>query len=213
MKTYKLQIKALDSTTSCLYILMECAKYDWNLEIRRRAIGNRFYSEKEIIAILKQLVSGLAFLQRNKIAHRDIKPQNILIYPNNIFKLADLGEAKSVRINKMQMATLRGSELFMSPILYQGLKYKRKNVGHNPYKSDMFSLGLCFLYALCLNIKVLDYIRDLEDMKTIKNTVYKFIDKSNYSEKLMKIIFQMIDLDENKRLDFEQMERQLNIKL
>ena len=213
MKIYKIQIKALDLTTSCLYVLMECAQNDWNLEIRRRTIAKKFYREKEIISILKQLISGLSFLQKNKIAHRDIKPQNILIYPNNIYKIADLGEAKNTLNNKIQMATLRGSELFMSPLLYNGLKYSKKNIRHNPFKSDMYSLGLCFLYAICLNLKVLEYIREMNNMNNIKNIVNKFIDRNKYSDKLINIIYQMIDLDENKRFDFEEMEKQLRIKL
>ena len=191
---------------------MERAKNDWNMEIRRRAIARKFYRESEIISILKQITSGLSFLQKNKIAHRDIKPQNILIYPNNVYKIADLGEAKNILNNRIQMATLRGSELFMSPILYNGLKYNKKNIRHNPFKSDMFSLGFCFLYAICLNLKVLEYIREMNNMKNIKNMVNKFIDRNKYSDKLINVIYQMIDLDENKRFDFEEMEKALRIK-
>ena len=212
MKIYKLQIKKLDLTTSCLYVLMERAQKDWNIEIRRRAIARKFYKEIEIISILKQITSGLSFLQKNKIAHRDIKPQNILIYPNNIFKIADLGEAKNSMNNKRQMATLRGSELFMSPLLYNGLKYNKKNIRHNPFKSDMFSLGFCFLYAICLNLRVLEYIREMNNMQNIKNIINKFLDKTKYSNKLMQIIYQMIDLDEDKRFDFEQLEKELKTK-
>ena len=213
MKIYKLQIKSLDLTTSCLYVLMERAQNDWNLEIRRRSLARKFYREGEIISILKQITSGLSFLQKNKIAHRDIKPQNILIFPNNIYKIADLGEAKNILNNTIQMATLRGSELFMSPILYNGLKYSKKNIRHNPFKSDVFSLGFCFLYAICLNLKVLEYIREMNNMKNIKNIVNKFLDKNKYSEKLMKVIFQMIEIDEDKRLDFEQLEKELKTKV
>ena len=209
MKIYKLQIKSLDITTSCLYVLMERAQNDWNLEIHRRIIARKFYRENEIIEILKQITSGLYYLQKNKIAHRDIKPQNILIYPNNIYKIADLGEAKSILNNRIQMATLRGSELFMSPLLYNGLKYSKKNIRHNPFKSDMFSLGYCFLYAICLNLKVLEYIREMTDMNNIENMVNKFIDKGKYSDKLIHLIYKMIELDEDKRLDFEQLEKEI----
>ena len=209
MRIYKLQIKSLDMTTSCLYVLMERAQNDWNLEIKRRIIAKKFYREYEIISILKQLTSGLSFLQKNKIAHRDIKPQNILIFPNNVYKIADLGEAKNIKNNKIQMATLRGSELFMSPILYNGLKYSKKNIRHNPYKSDMFSLGYCFLYAMCLNLRVLEYIREINNMKNIKNVLNEFLDKNKYSDKLIRIIYEMVDLDEDKRFDFEQLEKEL----
>ena len=206
MSIYKLQIKNLDFTTSCLYVLMERAQFDWNIEIKRRKLAKKYYKEKEIISILKQLSHGLFFLQKNKIAHRDIKPQNILIFPNNIYKIADMGEAKEFDKNKMQIATLRGSELFMSPLLYQGFKFNKKNITHNPYKSDMFSLGLCFLYAISLNLRVLEYIREISDMNSIKNILNKFLDKNIYSEKLIQIIYRMIDLQEEKRFDFEELE-------
>ena len=209
MSIYKIQLKYLDQTTSSLYILMERAQIDWNMEIKRRKIAKKYYKETEIIAIIKQLSQGLLFLQKNKIAHRDIKPQNILIFPKNIFKIADMGEAKEVNRNRMQMATLRGSELFMSPLLYEGLKLNKKNIRHNPYKSDMFSLGLCFLYAISLNLNILEYIREMKDMNSIKNILNKFLDKTKYSDKLIEIIYRMIDLKEETRLDFEELENEI----
>ena len=209
LRIYKLQIKKLDLTTGSLYVLMERAQTDWNMEIKRRKLAKKFYKENEIISILKQLIKGLLFLQKNKIAHRDIKPQNILIFPNNIYKIADMGEAKEIDKNRMQMATLRGSELFMSPLLYEGLKYNKKNIRHNPYKSDMYSLGLCFLYAISLNLKILEYIREMKSMNSIKNILSKFLDKNKYSDKLIEIIYKMIDIEETKRFDFEELEKEL----
>ena len=205
-------MKSLDLTTSCLYVLMERAQNDWSEEIKNRARAKKYYKESEIISILKQINSGLFYLQKNNLAHRDIKPQNILIFPYNVYKIADLGEAKSMRSNRVQMATLRGSELFMSPLLYNGLKYSKQNIRHNPFKSDMFSLGLCFLYALCLNIRVLEHIREMNNMKNIKNVIYRYLDKNRYSDKLIKLILRMIDLDENVRYDFDELEKELKTK-
>ena len=212
MKIYKLQIKSLDITTSCLYVLMEKGQSDWNQEIKKRAFIKKYYTESEIISILKQINSGLYFLQKNKVAHRDIKPQNILIFPKNVFKIADLGEAKNSAKNRIQMATLRGSELFMSPLLYNGLKYSKKNIRHNPFKSDVFSLGYCFLFAMCLHIRVLEDIREMNNMRNIKNSINKYVDKNRYSDKLLKIIYGMIELEEDKRFDFEQLEKEIKSK-
>ena len=53
----------------------------------------------------------------------------------------------------------------------------------------------------------------MNNMKNIKNIVNKFLDKNKYSEKLMKVIFQMIEIDEDKRLDFEQLEKELKTKV
>ena len=209
LELYNIQYKYLDSTTYAIYVLMDRAQNDWSVDIRKRIINQNPYKQEEIINILKQVVSGLSYLQQKNITHRDIKPQNILIFKNNIFKVADLGEAKSAE-NKIQQMTLRGSELYMSPILYEEYKKNKKEVLHNPYKSDVFSLGFSCLYAMNLKLKVIENIREFKNMKIIINSIKKDLTKNIYSDKLMEIIFKMIETDENKRYDFVELEKELN---
>ena len=211
LKICGLQFKYLDETTTALYVLMELAKDDWNTEIKRRMMAKKYYKEKEIVEILKQIIKGFLFLQENNIAHRDIKPQNILLFPNNIYKIADFGEAKNIK-NIADQSTLRGSELYMSPVLYKGYKYNMKAIMHNPYKSDVFSLGYCLLYALCLNLKALETIRELTTMRSIISNINKYMTKNKYSENLMNIIYKMIDPNEDERYDFEDLSIELKEK-
>ena len=211
LKICGLQLKYLDETTSAIYVLMEVAQNDWNTEIKRRTLAKKYYKENEIVGLLKQIIKGFLYLQGKDIAHRDIKPQNILLFPNNIYKIADFGEAKNIK-NITEQSTLRGSELYMSPVLYQGYKYNSKVITHNPYKSDVFSLGYCLLYALCLNLKVLENVRELTTMKSIKANVNKYIMKNKYSNKLMNIVYKMIDPNEDERYDFEDLSIELNEK-
>ena len=211
LKICGLQLKYLDETTSAIYVLMEVAQNDWNTEIKRRTLAKKYYKENEIVGILKQIIKGFLYLQEKEIAHRDIKPQNILLFPNNIYKIADFGEAKNIK-NIAEQSTLRGSELYMSPVLYKGYKYNTKIIMHNPYKSDVFSLGDCLLYAICLNLKVLETVRELTTMRSIRTTVNKYIIKNKYSDKLMNIIYKMIDPNEDERYDFEDLSIELNEK-
>jgi len=204
-----IQFKYLDETTSAIYVLMELAQNDWNQEIKRRLLAKRYYKENEIIHILKQIIKGFLFLQEKNIAHRDIKPQNILLFPNNVYKIADFGEAKFIK-NISERSTLKGSELYMSPLLYKGYKFNQHNVFHNPFKSDMFSLGYCVLYAMCLNLKILNSIRELTTMKSIMTNINKYIAQNKYSEKLMNIIFKMIEPNEDLRFDFEDLAIELD---
>ena len=203
------QFKYLDETTSSINVLMELAKSDWNQEIKNRFLAKKYYKEKEIIVILKQIIKGFLFLQDKNIAHRDIKPQNILIFPNNLFKIADFGEAKFIK-NIQEQSTLRGSELFMSPLLFNGYKYHKNNVLHNPFKSDVFSLGYCLLYAMCLNLRALDALRELYSMKAITNCVNKFLIQNYFSDKLINLLYKMIEPDENIRYDFEDLSKELS---
>ena len=211
IKIYNALFKYLDMTTYMLYILMELGESDWATEIEKRAKLNNYYTEKELINILKQLVDVLSFFEKKNIAHRDIKPKNILIFRNNVYKITDLGEAKGAK-NYAELATLKGSQFFMSPNLFFSFKYKGNStkVIHNIYKSDVFSLGYCFLYAMNLNMKLIQNLREENNMINVMNIVKKFGSCNKYSEKFMNIIYKMIEIDENKRWDFIELFNEIN---
>jgi serine/threonine protein kinase len=215
---FGLETKKLDRTTYSINVLMELAKCDWEKEIKQRSSLNKYYTEKELIIILKKLVKTFSRLQKANVSHRDIKPQNILVCNgnNNLnLKIADFGEAKKI-INKSGgdnntiKQTIRGTELYMSPILFNSLRNKMvyKYTKHNTYKSDVFSLGYCMLLASSLSYKLLCEIRELKSMKDIENIVESYINKgiSFYSEKYWSIIFNMLELDEKNRPDFIELE-------
>ena len=137
LSIYGICIKCLDYTTFSLSVLMDLGDTDWEIEINEHYNKNQFYTENELMSILKQLVSGLKYLQKEKkIAHRDIKPENIIIFKNNIYKLGDFGEAKGTK-NADKLSTLRGTDTYMSPILYKGLQLAQEDVIHDIYKSDV----------------------------------------------------------------------------
>jgi len=210
MKIIKVQYKSLDITTYSIYILMELANSDWNNEIRKRKKKKLIYTEKEIINIIRQITNACLYLENEGIAHRDIKPQNILLFENNIFKIADFGEAKSIN-DVSQECTLRGSELYMSPILYNGLKFNQKDIVHNAYKSDVFSFGFCILYALTLNLQILNEIRNIINMTIINNIVQRNL-KKYYSKNLINLILNMLELNENDRFSFNDIKKYLDEK-
>lgn len=205
--------KELDETTFALYILLELADSDWEIEVSKRHKFLRYYKEYEIIDILKQLVSCLSFLQKKKISHRDIKPQNILVFGSSCYKLADFGEAKQSLINR-QVSTLRGTELYMSPILFEKLKEEAMNkqnptapqaVKHNTFKSDMFSLGYCIIYAATLTFDSIASLREIDNKKDIEKILRNWF-RRRYSDIFISMILKMIDLDEKSRFDFFQLE-------
>ena len=205
MKIYGISIRILDSTTYALYVLMEKANNDWDREIKRRLQKRKKYTEMELIKIIRDLSDALLFLQKKlKLSHRDIKPQNILVFDNGVYKLADFGEAKEVKISK-QLNTLRGTELYMSPALYEGLKQGKNNVSHDPFKSDVFSLGFCLLYASSLNFELLYEARDNDNGNIINRILNKSFIRKIYSDKLIAILYNMLLFDEKERFSFEEL--------
>ena len=199
-------IQCVDLTNFIFYVLMDLAEEDWDAAINNRSKIKKYYTEFELISILKQLTSALYYLQKEKkIAHRDIKPENILIFKNDIYKIGDFGEAKESRAPK-QLSTLRGTELYMSPLLYNGLHDNKDDVRHNPFKSDVFSLGYCFIYAASLNLNIIYKIRDVTSIIMLKQILMKDFN-GRYSEKFIDLILKMITFNEDKRVDFIELER------
>jgi serine/threonine protein kinase len=183
---------------------MELAETYWEKNIIERSKKLLYYTEEELINIIRSLVYSFNILQKEKISHRDIKPQNILICKNNIFKIADFGEAKVLKANNKNtdMQTIRGTELFMSPILFKGMRLRRlKSIEHNIYKSDVFSLGFCLVFAASLTFNCLYDIREIYNMKLIEDNLRKYFN-GRYSEKFIQLVLCMLEIEENDRMDF-----------
>ena len=89
--------------------------------------------------IAKQILEGLEYLHDRNIAHRDLKPQNVLMNKEGIVKVADFGLAKKLR----KISTLNVVSLwYRAPELLLGLKNYSPNI-------DIWSLG-CMLAEFIL---------------------------------------------------------------
>ena len=186
------------------YEVLELADRDWEQEILIRQNNLKYYSENELIYIMSQLVKSLSLLQKNHITHRDIKLQNILLL-NNQYKICDFGEARKLSQRGVIIQPVRGSELFMSPIQFFGLEKKMDYIQHNTYKSDVFSLGMCILFAANLNHECLYDIRELTNMKEIKRIVTSYL-RRRYSIKFINLLLILLEYEENNRPDFISLE-------
>ena len=213
VQIYGIETKQLDPTTFVMYVLMELATTDWEKEILVRHNLNKYYSENQLMNIISSLITTFAQLQKENISHRDIKPQNILIFQDSkTYKLADFGEAKELLGDDKptERQTLRGTELYMSPILFYALRSRQiiKYVKHNPYKSDLFSFGLCCLFASTLCFESIYDVRELRNNTAIKYIIQKYLGK-RYSKVVINIICSMLDVNENSRNDFIEMEKEI----
>ena len=189
------------------YTLMEKSERDVEQECIVRNKYLKYYTEKNLIDILCQLILTCASLQKHSICHGDIKPQNILILDGR-YKLCDFGEVKIVDSEGYIEQDIGGTELYMSPKLFFGMKNKKKTVIHNVYKSDVFSVALCMLLMATFNYDILVQIRELVDMGKMINIVNKFLSK-RYSADFIQFLLCMLEIDENKRPDFIQLESKL----
>ena len=189
--------------TDC-YEIMELADKDWESEIMNRGKIKKYYSEYELMNIFKYLIKTFALLQSNHITHRDIKPQNIML-SNGKLKICDFGNVRILKRNGVIIQRIRGSELFMSPIVFKGYRSGIQNIRHNAYKSDVYSLGICFFLAATLSYDGPNVIRLMNDMEKIKKALDYNLAK-RYSQNMINMILTMLQVEESKRPDFLELE-------
>ena len=92
--------------------------------------------------------------------------------------------------NSKFFQTVRGTELYMSRIFFNELKTSpNSRANHNDIKSDVFSLGMCFLFASCLDYKSLYEIRNINvnNMKRLYEVVEHFAN-GTYSKTYIDIL-------------------------
>ncbi|CAI4231887.1 unnamed protein product [Auanema sp. JU1783] len=95
--------------------------------------------EPEARRIFRQITSAVLYCHKHKVAHRDLKLENILLDQDNNAKIADFGLSNYFS-DKSLLSTFCGSPLYASPEIINGTPY------HGP-EVDCWSLGI-LLYTL-----------------------------------------------------------------
>ena len=99
------------------------------------------------------MIDAFAHLQRVELAHRDAKPSNILIFSEDplYFKVCDVGAGTAVGLcDQTKEGTVIGTPFYLSPELLQAHMKHQHLTNYNPFKSDVYSLGLVILEFCCL---------------------------------------------------------------
>jgi eukaryotic-like serine/threonine-protein kinase len=131
-----------------IYYVMEFVKGgSTGDKLRKDKIG---FNEDEVLAIGQSVCRALAEAQKFNIVHRDIKPDNIMIVANGLYKLADLGLAKlSNDNNHTPSPGLTGYQIGMGTPHFMAPEQAidAKNVDQ---RADLYSLGVT-MYQLATN--------------------------------------------------------------
>ena len=91
------------------------------------------------VAVIVQVLAGLAHAHQAGIVHRDIKPANIFIQEDGSVKIMDFGVARLTTASMTGTGNIVGTADYMSPEQVKGAKVDGR--------SDLFSVG-CMLFEL-----------------------------------------------------------------
>jgi serine/threonine protein kinase len=184
------------------YLVME---YMAGGELLESVIALKKYSEKKAMLACAQILKALQFCHERKIAHRDIKLENILlthsvdkeggvdnIHPSWI-KVGDFGFAITPAESHSGLKTRLGSPSYVAPEILMGKSYG--------YAVDMWSVGVLVYTLLCGYPPFRS--KDPEQVKRfIRRCRFEFHDEywGNVSEEAKDFISSLLTLDPSKRL-------------
>ena len=163
-------------------------------------IGN--IPEDFIIKIFKQLLYALSYLHYNRIMHRDVKPNNILLDENNDIKITDFGLcalSKKENPNNFYNNNLYGIPPRSDGDLYGGKtkcgprKYAPPEVEKKIFygvEVDIFELGLTMLVLISTKDPI--SFKKISEKKIIREINENFI-KNGYDSDLIHLIKKMIN--------------------
>jgi calcium/calmodulin-dependent protein kinase I len=164
-----------------------------------RILRKGMYPEIEAKTLASNLVSSVDFIHHRRVAHRDLKPQNLLFENSNNdtdFKVAGFSFAKKVPRPKSLM-TRCGTPTYVSPEILRGQPYDET--------VDMWSVGVIIYVTL------VGYPPFLEDDQQIQcrkicNAEYDFYqeDWGKISEDAKDMIKKLLVEDPDKRLTANQ---------
>uniref|UniRef100_A0A0C9QRQ4 non-specific serine/threonine protein kinase n=1 Tax=Wollemia nobilis TaxID=56998 RepID=A0A0C9QRQ4_9CONI len=101
-----------------------------------------------VIQLALDLSRGLSYLHSQKIVHRDVKTENMLLDRNRTLKIADFGVARVEAQNPKDMTGETGTLGYMAPEVLDGKPYNRK--------CDVYSFGICLWEVYCCDMPYAD---------------------------------------------------------
>ena len=210
-----IRIEDLKMTQNHYYIIMEYCNGGSLMQClnRYKELYHHPFTEEIVQFVMRQVISAVKYIHSQRIIHRDLKLDNILVNFSNIndynsvnllkaqVKIIDFGFASSKDDTDM-WSTAIGSPLNMDPLILKKFNAGRAKTNDLYYdeKADIWSLGaLC--YQMLIGNSPFDAYNMQELVEKIEEGTYKV--PTNLSKEVVSFLNGMLQYDPNKRLTAE----------
>ena len=129
-----------DPEADKMYLVMQYVENGTFYTLNKKDMTTTPLPHEKVLKILRQLVSGLRYLHKRNIVHRDIKPDNILIGGDGTAYLSDFGVSEFAKTGSIH--SMEGTPVFLSPELFRG------DAHIDGVAADIWALGVTIYAAL-----------------------------------------------------------------
>ena len=137
-------------------VVLELAPQSMRSFLRRSSLKKR----NTFIWMLKDIYAAFVEIHSMNIAHRDIKPDNILLWQESqTIKLCDFEFAACLPKNINNLTTMCGTPVYMAPELFGKKPY-------NGFAVDIWAYG-CIIFEFFTNVPPFQF----QDMMTLKRNI------------------------------------------
>lgn len=188
------QMYDIINITDSVYITLQ---YMRGGDLLNRITDKGYLPEKNAKLFFYQMCQAIKYLHNQRITHRDLKPDNILLDTQDddtLIRISDFGLSK-ITLNNSVLRTVCGTPLYVAPeILLTG--------GRGVYteKVDIWSLGVVLFTELSGTLPFANEYGTLA-CEQIKNGRFKFLSPNwnNVSKEAKVFITQILNTDVKKR--------------
>jgi serine/threonine protein kinase len=118
--------------------------------------------EATLAVCFYEIAEGLRFIHEQRVVHRDLKPDNILVFSENRFFLSDFSVSTRIESDDQMLVDTRGSPAFLSPEECGGEPFY-------PKPADVWAYGITLCSAI---FNFLPFSLDQGQGKNVANTVF-----------------------------------------